>query len=407
VLVLAAPLSLLASPAQAAAECDGQPATIVGTAGDDELVGTRGADVIAGLDGNDVIEGRGGDDVICGDEGRDTLHGGGGDDSVHGGLGQLREDRGGDPIVDGDDLFGGPGDDLFDGGVDDRGVTRHPDTVSYQTATRSVAVDLADLTGHGQGRDRFVAQEWRIVGSPYGDFVTGSDGRDVIEGRRGPDVIDAGGGDDSITTDPAGHPRRADADVVHGDDGMDYIYAEAGADRLYGDGGQDHIYDMGARGADRVFGGRGDDGLSDVVVDARRQRIDGGTGYDWISVGTHVRRDGRVIRPNGFADLAAGQARLLWPHGRRAFRLAAAESLRLPVRAGRWTVYGTADANTLRSPLGRRAVRFFGRAGDDELWGSRRADLLNGGPGVDEAHPLEGRDVCVHVERPAGCEVLR
>jgi Ca2+-binding RTX toxin-like protein len=43
-----------------------EPATIVGTDGNDVLSGTAGRDVIAGLDGNDVITGLGGDDVICG-----------------------------------------------------------------------------------------------------------------------------------------------------------------------------------------------------------------------------------------------------------------------------------------------------------------------------------------------------
>jgi hypothetical protein len=48
------------------AACNGMPATIVGTSGDDVLEGTDGDDVIQALDGNDVVFGRGGNDIICG-----------------------------------------------------------------------------------------------------------------------------------------------------------------------------------------------------------------------------------------------------------------------------------------------------------------------------------------------------
>ena len=55
--------------------CDGLPATIVGTNGNDTLTGTAGPDVIAGLDGNDTISGLDGDDIICGGNGEDTIYG--------------------------------------------------------------------------------------------------------------------------------------------------------------------------------------------------------------------------------------------------------------------------------------------------------------------------------------------
>jgi Ca2+-binding RTX toxin-like protein len=77
--------------------CLGQPATIVGTPGDDDLMGTAGDDMIAGLRGNDRIDGLEGDDLICGnanwghggyDGGRgQRLFGGPGNDSISGALG--------------------------------------------------------------------------------------------------------------------------------------------------------------------------------------------------------------------------------------------------------------------------------------------------------------------------------
>ena len=56
--------------------CNGMPATIEGTNGDDVLTGTSGDDVIAGLSGNDTINGMGGNDTICGGDGNDTIDAG-------------------------------------------------------------------------------------------------------------------------------------------------------------------------------------------------------------------------------------------------------------------------------------------------------------------------------------------
>ena len=67
--------------------CDGKPATIVGTMGDDVLRGTNGDDVIIGLGGDDRLVGRGGNDALCGGNGDDTLVGGPGDDVMIGGTG--------------------------------------------------------------------------------------------------------------------------------------------------------------------------------------------------------------------------------------------------------------------------------------------------------------------------------
>lgn len=112
------------------AQCAGQAATIVGTAGPDSLTGTAGPDVIAGLGGDDVIKGRGGADLICGGGGNDTLAGGSGADRLWGGPGadtvrggggddRLLGQGGNDFLFGGkgqDVLRGGPGTDLLDGG---------------------------------------------------------------------------------------------------------------------------------------------------------------------------------------------------------------------------------------------------------------------------------------------------
>ena len=70
--------------------CDGQPATIVGTNGDDTINGTHQRDVIHALGGNDRVNGRKGNDLICGGDGNDRLHGNKGADDL---FGQKGNDR--------------------------------------------------------------------------------------------------------------------------------------------------------------------------------------------------------------------------------------------------------------------------------------------------------------------------
>ncbi len=64
--------------------CNGKPATLVGTLGNDVLRGTPGNDVIVALGGNDSIAGLGGNDTICAGAGNDTLYGGLGGDWLSG-----------------------------------------------------------------------------------------------------------------------------------------------------------------------------------------------------------------------------------------------------------------------------------------------------------------------------------
>lgn len=91
-------LRLAAQPVPIGA-CFGEVATIVGTAGNDQLDGTPGSDVIAALGGDDKIRasaGRdrvcagAGDDIVSAQAGGDRASGGSGDDQVLGGDGADR-----------------------------------------------------------------------------------------------------------------------------------------------------------------------------------------------------------------------------------------------------------------------------------------------------------------------------
>ena len=94
------------------ASCNGLPATLIGTDGDDVLVGTKGADVIVGLAGDDVLVGGGGNDVICGLSGNDKIKGGPGRDTLLGGSdADILLGNGGR-----DTLLGGGGTDSCNGG---------------------------------------------------------------------------------------------------------------------------------------------------------------------------------------------------------------------------------------------------------------------------------------------------
>jgi Ca2+-binding RTX toxin-like protein len=110
-----------ADGAAAAPQCFGQPATIVGTPGDDVIRGTAGADVIVARGGDDVIHGLSGNDRICAGPGDDVVRAGVGGDWVSGGPGNdlLGGYWGDDKLfgMAGDDkVLGHDGDDRLDGG---------------------------------------------------------------------------------------------------------------------------------------------------------------------------------------------------------------------------------------------------------------------------------------------------
>ncbi|WP_158939559.1 DUF11 domain-containing protein [Streptomyces sp. NRRL S-87] len=101
--------------------CFGEPATITGTAGDDQINGTPGRDVIIAGAGHDTVNGHNGPDLICGGDGPDELMGGNGNDRIDGGGGDdhVLGDNGDDHLLggaDNDQLLGGPGTDVLDGG---------------------------------------------------------------------------------------------------------------------------------------------------------------------------------------------------------------------------------------------------------------------------------------------------
>ena len=201
VLIGGALLLPLLSPAQAQT-CNGLAATIIGTAGNDEIAGTNGDDVIVGLGGDDNILGGAGNDTICGGDGNDNLRGEGGDDTL---LGEADDD-----VLIGDDAAsvggGTDGNDSCDGGsgIDTAGllceitvnidVNIFPVTVEaddgvqldgalyvpIDDAANPAPRDLAVLVSHGaMGSFEFsVPKLWGLWGSQNGFTVLALNRRD-------------------------------------------------------------------------------------------------------------------------------------------------------------------------------------------------------------------------------------
>ena len=155
--------------------CDGQPATIVGTNGDDTLTGTPGPDVIVGLKGDDTIRGGLGDDVICGGKGDDSLSGQGENDRLFG--------QHGDDVLDGGEggccnVSTNTGDDFLSGGQGDDELH----TSDFPT--------LGNTLRGNQGNDRLFV--WS------GGWAYGGNGHDTIRQFSGNAFLSGGNGRDDI-----------------------------------------------------------------------------------------------------------------------------------------------------------------------------------------------------------------
>ena len=206
--------------AYAVLDCDGFPASIVGTSSDDVIEGTTGDDVIMGKAGNDIINGNGGNDIICSGSGSDVVTTGSGNDAIHGEGGNDTFDAGdGVNIIDAD--FGNEGDVITTGSGDDDILLGDGD----------------DIVNTGDGNN--------IVQTGGGDdAITSGSGNDDILGGSGNDTIDAGDGNNH----------------VHGDDGADTISTGSGDDDIDGNDGDDCINSGG--GTDSIDGGVGNNTIN-------------------------------------------------------------------------------------------------------------------------------------------------
>ena len=215
--------------------------TLVGGTGAETLEGGAGADVLLGAAGNDSLSGGTGDDYIEGGAGDDTVLGGDGNDLLYGDdLGDNGRDlviggAGDDTLIgnaESDTLLGGDGNDLLYGGYlgqpggDVLEGGDGIDTVSYEYSNDAVAVDLG--AGNGSGGDAegdTLSGIEAVVGSDYGDTLSGSAGADTLSGGAGDDRLQGGDGRDQLE-------GGAGNDTLTGGAGADVFVADGTADRI-------------------------------------------------------------------------------------------------------------------------------------------------------------------------------
>ena len=263
------------------------------------------------FNGADVINGSTGNDVLLGFAGNDILNGGAGNDKLNGGDGS--------------------------------------DTATYASAAAAVVVSLANSAAQntgGAGTDTLISIE-NLVGSKYGDTLTGNTGNNLFTGGAGNDVINGGDGVDtasyvgatvgvrvSLALTSAQNTLGAGTDTLTG---IENLSGSALADTLTGNSGANALLGLG--GNDVLNGGAGNDVL------------DGGLGVDTAS----------------YAGAAAG----------------------VTVNLATTTAQNTLGAGT---DLLREIENLIGSSRDDTLTGNAANNSINGGAGNDKLNGAGGID---------------
>ena len=253
--------------------------TLFGEDGNDQLFGNAGDDSLSGGDGDDILSGGGGGDVLNGGLGTDTANYGDADTGVGINLVNLAANTGdaaGDTFIgieifvgsEQDDSFvgtgganqflggagndflageggvdiliGGDGDDILQGGragdalIGGNGV----DTATYADSASGVHAHLADPTSNAGIAigDTFDSIE-NLIGSGFGDNLSGETGDNVIHGEAGNDRLDGGAGNDTLT----------------GGLGIDFLTGGLGDDLLTGGSENDRfVYGVAPWGHDTI-----------------------------------------------------------------------------------------------------------------------------------------------------------
>jgi Ca2+-binding RTX toxin-like protein len=237
--------------------------------------------------GSQTFDGGSGDDIVFGERGNDTLNGGEGNDRLYGGIG--------------DDLLrGGPGDDLLSAG---HGF----DSVDGEAGNDYVRGDgtIDRIFDTGGGFDTLSYSTGVTPGfggsSPVSGFPPTAEGRGIhldlgAAGENGNNgVAPFGGGVDEVETGAF--------EKVIGTPFSDYIVGSEAGETIYGGGGADVI--LGKGDSDTLFGGAEGD---DLDGGGGTNTIDGGPGEDHCQSpgGTSCEAVGEGVVPRDPTKVAVG-----------------------------------------------------------------------------------------------------
>jgi Ca2+-binding RTX toxin-like protein len=339
---------------------------IYGGYGNDTIYGNTQADVDGSVDkdylygsyGNDTIYGSAGGDVIDGGADKDAIFGGGGKDTIKGGEGD-------------DTLDGGANDDTIDGG----GGT---DTVTFTTAVQGINIDLGNtgkqlVTNFGAGQDTITNVE-NVIGTDFGDAITGNSGKNWLSGQDGNDFLVGGGGDDTL----------------RGGEGDDLLDGGVGSDTADYSGFDAVTVNLGKTGPQAVGAGLGADTLKGIehligsfmndtlIGDFNFNKLDGSDGNDKLIGGG----GDDLLRGGDDNDLLAG--------GEGADQLIGGEGIDLADYAGAKNGVGVALDHSFAG-TGEAAGDVF--SGVENLRGSNFGDTLYGNSGDNAILGLAGDDV--------------
>jgi len=437
---------------------------VEGSAQADSLAGDTGTNRLYGGAGNDTLAGGAGDDILSGGAGADLLDGGAGFDRADYGASTAAVtvdladgsasggDAAGDRLVgieavsgsgyadtlsggvEGDRFDGGAGDDLIDGrGGDDVliGGTGSDtliggdglDSADYSGSGAAVAIDLgAGTTSGGDAQGDTLRGIERLVGSRFGDTLTGDAGDNWLVGGAGADKLTGGAGIDtadysassaavSVALGSSGSGGDAEGDVLAGIEnlvGSDYgdtLTGDTGVNALSGGAGNDRL--LGNGGADRLDGGAGIDiadysaAAASVTVDLAAGTGSGGESLTAIENLTGSRFADSLYGDGGDNRLSGGAGADLLD-GRGGFDTAdysaSAAAVQIDLNLASQSSTGDASGDRL---VGIEAV--VGSALGDSLSGTAAGDTLYGGAGADR---LDGRGGDDLLQGGAGADTL-
>jgi Ca2+-binding RTX toxin-like protein len=334
---------------------------------------------VSGGDGDDNLEGGSLADELNGDAGADTLDGGGAADLLVGGL-----------DIDTADYDGTPDRNVTLDGNPNDGAAGEGDNVQTENVTTALGNDT--LTGDGLAN--------RLSGDQGNDTLIGAGGPDFLNGGVGIDTVDysSAGGPVTVTIGADANDGevgenddvRSNVENVTGGPNDDHITGSSVANRLNGGVDPDSLVNDGDTGNDTLIGGLGNDTLNgfdgDDVLSGQddADTLNGASGADVMDGGagagdrvTYANRTGGVVVNQNGAVSGDGQN-------------GGAEGDE--VRASVELVTGTPFADNI---VGANLFpgTLFGGGGNDVLnGGNSHNDIVNGGAGNDTINDNGGRD---------------